>query len=175
MPNFTVGNIVVKTGLFHQRVRKTNPTFHCEDEVSPAASWSHFFTWRHGSCRAHRTGALWAAGSLSARWLDPPSSQCYPAGAGPTPGHTLLQTTGDTKGQRLSFCFHKAGGPPGCRTESCIYLAVCKLAVLQVAFTVKGPDTGVGVVVGVFAHAVWKTLLEKICWVSAAAKNFYLF
>lgn len=43
-----------------------------------------------------------------------------------------------------------------------LYLAVCKLAVLQVLFTVQGPDAGVGVVVGVFTHAVWKTLLEEM-------------
>ncbi len=42
------------------------------------------------------------------------------------------------------------------------YLAVCKLAVLKVVFAVEGPDAGVGVVVGVFAHAVWETLLKKV-------------
>lgn len=41
------------------------------------------------------------------------------------------------------------------------YLGVCKLAVLQVGFAVEGPDAGVGVVEGVFTHAVWETLLRK--------------
>lgn len=41
------------------------------------------------------------------------------------------------------------------------YLCVCKLAVLQVGCAVEGPDAGVGVVEGVFTHAVWETLLRK--------------
>lgn len=41
------------------------------------------------------------------------------------------------------------------------YLAVCKLAVLQVLTGGDGPHAGVGVVVGVFTHAVWEALLDR--------------
>lgn len=52
------------------------------------------------------------------------------------------------------------------RRQSLSYLTVCKLAVLQVLPAAEGPDAGVGVVVGVFAHAVWETLLDKAKWLS---------
>lgn len=42
-----------------------------------------------------------------------------------------------------------------------LYLVVRKLAVLQVGSAAEGPDAGIGVVVGVFAHTVWETLLKK--------------
>lgn len=40
------------------------------------------------------------------------------------------------------------------------HLSVCKLAVLQVVFS-QGPNTGIGVVVGILTHTVWETLLEQ--------------
>lgn len=40
------------------------------------------------------------------------------------------------------------------------YLGVGELAVLEVLLAVQGPDAGVCVVVGVFTHTVWETLLK---------------
>lgn len=45
-------------------------------------------------------------------------------------------------------------------THTHTHLTVCKLAVLQVVFN-QGPNTGIGVVVGVLTHTVWETLLER--------------
>ncbi len=59
-----------------------------------------FLTWCPGSCRPHRTAALWAAGSSPAGGSDPPSSRCSPAGGGLMSGCTLLRTTEDAKKKR---------------------------------------------------------------------------
>lgn len=123
------------------------------------AALPNLLTGCRGSFCPGRTGALWAAGSSSAGRTDPLSSRCSPAGGGPISGRTFLQMTGRGRGgqQRWASLFKLNNSP----SQTGQYLAVCKLAVLQVLAAVEGPDAGVGVVVGVLTHAVRETLLDQ--------------
>lgn len=145
-------------------VPDTGKNFHPPSAVT-VESHSFSFTECSGSCHPHRTGALWAARSSSAGRPDPPSSQCFPSGGDLTSGRRPPRTTSGTKKNKnknqkwASSVTHIVHEYPQTRTR--IYLAIRKLAVLHVETVVEGPDTGVGVVVGVFAHAVGETLLQE--------------
>lgn len=88
--------------------------------------------------------------------------------------YTSTNDCGRKQGEKLSIQPSKLCTHP-CHTKWRTYLTVRKLTVLQVVFFVKGPDAGVRVVVGIFAHTVGETLLRNICWISAVTLRFYFF